>query len=100
MSGFVSRRPVFPGPSWLWAFLVSGLLIFWVEPALACTVCTGAEEEATRKAFVGTTAFLTFLPMLVVGLMVWLFVRRTLARERMEEARRLEELGAGGQGAA
>ena len=48
----------------------------------------------------GTTAFLTFLPMLVVGLMVWLFVRRTLARERVEEARRLESLEAGGQGAA
>ena len=96
MSAFVSRRPIFQGPRWVWVLLASSLLMFWVEPALACTVCTGGEEEATRKAFVGTTALLTFLPMLVVGAMVWLFVRRTLARERMDEARRLEGMEAKG----
>ena len=97
MSGFFLRCPARLRPGW---FLMAVALLLFAEPALACTVCTGAEEEATRKAFVGTTAFLTFLPMLVVGLMVWLFVRRTLARERVEEARRLESLEAGGQGAA
>ncbi|MCS5636469.1 MAG: hypothetical protein NZ990_08115 [Myxococcota bacterium] len=96
----ISRIPIFSRKHWMPALSVCVLLVLWVEPALACTVCTGIEEEATRKAFVGTTALLTFLPMLVVGVMVWLFVRRTLARERMEEARQLEELEAEGQGAA
>ena len=70
------------------------------DSALACTVCSGGQEEASRKAFVGTTAFLSFLPMLVVGTVVSLFVRRTLAQERLEESKRLEVIGSKGQNAA
>jgi len=67
----------------------------WVLPgvAMACTVCMGGQEEASRKAFIGTTAFLTFFPLLMLGLGVGWFVRRTLAQEREEEAaRRIAEL--------
>ena len=70
------------------------------DPALACTVCSGGQEEASRKAFVGTTALLTFLPLLVVGTVVTLFVRRTLAQERLEESERLEVVGSEDQNAA
>jgi hypothetical protein len=61
----------------------------WLLPGLAaaCTVCMGGQEEASRKAFVGTTAFLTFFPLLVLAVGVGWFVRRTLAQEREEEAR-------------
>jgi hypothetical protein len=100
MRRLISLIPAFSRHHWSLALIASSLLIFWVEPSVACTVCTGAEEEATRKAFVGTTALLTFLPMLVVGVLVSLFVRRTLARERIEEARRLETLEAGSREAA
>ena len=62
----------------------------WLVPglAMACTVCMGGQEEASRKAFIGTTAFLTFFPLLMLGLCVGWFVRRTLAQEREEEAAR------------
>jgi len=66
------------------------LVLGLADAAFACTVCVGAQTEATRKAFVGTTALLTFLPLAVVGSVVTLFVRRTLAREEREEAQRLE----------
>ena len=70
------------------------------DSALACTVCSGGQEEASRKAFVGTTALLTFLPLLVVGTVVTLFVRRTLAQEQLEESERLKVVGSEGQNAA
>jgi len=66
------------------------LVLGLADAAFACTVCIGGQTEATRKAFVGTTALLTFLPLAVVGSVVTLFVRRTLAREEREEAQRLE----------
>jgi hypothetical protein len=64
--------------------LVVGLIVIVSDPVLACTVCSGGQEEASRKAFVGTTALLTFLPMVVAGSAIWFFVRRTLAQERQD----------------
>jgi len=60
----------------------------WLLPslALACTVCMSGQEEASRRAFVGTTAFMTFFPLLMLGLGIGWFVRRALAQEREEEA--------------
>lgn len=69
----------------------------WLLPGLAaaCTVCMGGQEEESRKAFVGTTAFLTFFPLLILGIGAGWFVRRTLAHEReQEEADRRETLDA------
>ena len=65
------------------------LLASWLVPglALACTVCMGGQEEESRKAFIGTTAFLTFFPLLMLGVVIGWFVRRALAHEREEEAR-------------
>lgn len=58
--------------------------------AAACTVCMGGQEEASRQAFVGTTAFMTFLPLTVIGIAVVWFVRRALAREE-EDAERVRQ---------
>jgi hypothetical protein len=58
------------------------------ESVEACTVCTSGQEEESRKAFIGTTAFMTFFPLLMLGVVVGLFIRRTLAQEEEEEAAR------------
>lgn len=60
---------------------VSGVL---ASPALAlaCPVCFSAKNEATRVAFLGTTVFLTALPLFLVGgVALWL-------AKRMEQAER------------
>ena len=67
------------------------------DSALACTVCTGGQEEASRKAFVVTTALLTFLPMVVVGAAVSFFVRRTLDQEKRNVQDRTEPAVPGNQ---
>ncbi|MFQ5697178.1 MAG: hypothetical protein ACE5IL_02710 [Myxococcota bacterium] len=49
--------------------------------ARACAVCFSASDE-TRDAFLGTTVFLTVLPLLMIGgLVLWLW-RRALRAER------------------
>jgi uncharacterized membrane protein len=65
-------------------------LVFLPDSGLACTVCMGGQEESSRKAFIGTTAFLTFLPLAVVGIMAWFFFHKTFERERLEEERRVD----------
>ena len=67
------------------------------DSALACTVCTGGQEEASRKAFVVTTALLTVLPMVVVGAAVSFFVRRTLDQEKRNVQDRTEPAVPGNQ---
>jgi hypothetical protein len=54
------------------------------SPALAwaCPVCFSVKNEATRIAFLGTTVFLTALPLVLMGgVGVWL-------AKRVEEAER------------
>ena len=80
------------GARWVVLALVVVAAIFTADAASACTVCIGNQTEASRKAFVGTTALLTFLPLTVVGGVITLFVRRTLAMEDLDEARRLEKV--------
>lgn len=75
------------------AVLVALLFALTADSALACTVCTGGQEEASRKAFVATTALLTFLPMVVVGPVIFFFVRRTLAQERRDAQERPDAAG-------
>ena len=68
-------------------------LVAFPELAAACTVCTGGDTEASRKAFIGTTAFLTFFPLAMLALLIGWFVRRALAREREDEQALRRELG-------
>ena len=92
LAGAVGKRFVATLIALLFAFvaLVS-------DSALACTVCTGGQEEASRKAFVVTTALLTFLPMVVVGAAVSFFVRRTLDQEKRNAQDRTEPAVPGNQ---
>jgi hypothetical protein len=58
----------------------------------ACAVCMGGREDESRLAFILTTALLTFLPLTMLGVAVWLFARRALAREQ-EDAAALDGAG-------
>ena len=66
--------------------LCSVLLVLFVVPswAEACAVCGAVQTESTRKAFVGTTAFMTFLPIGMLFLVVGWYIRRTLEKEEQE----------------
>lgn len=65
------------------AALLVAVLLLAPRVGLACSVCMGGAEDANRAAFVGTTALLTFLPLVIIGAVV-LFLRR---RVRELEAR-------------
>lgn len=54
----------------------------------ACMVCTGGNTEASQWAFIWTTAFMSVLPPLMIGGLVW-WIRR-LARQRAEQDARAE----------
>ena len=63
-------------------------MLFLPSLAEACAVCGAAQDEATRKAFVGTTAFMTFLPLGMLFLVIGWYIRRTLQREEQEDTAR------------
>jgi hypothetical protein len=70
-----------PKKTCLLALSVLGALL--PEVAAACAVCTGGSTEEVRYAFLWTTGFLSALPLVLVGGVVW-FLRR---RMRELEAR-------------
>ena len=47
--------------------------------AEACAVCFQAKSDASRIAFIATTAFMTILPLLVIGGVAW-WVRRQFVK--------------------
>lgn len=69
-------------------FGCAALLALLLLPSLAeaCAVCGAAQTESTRKAFVGTTAFMTFLPLIMLFGVVGWYIRRTLRSEEQEES--------------
>jgi hypothetical protein len=62
--------------------LTLAILVFAPEAAHACAVCFDANEE-TRGAFLGTTIFLSLLPLGIIGgTAYWLWRRaRSLGAE-------------------
>ena len=50
--------------------------------ALACPVCFNAKDDAARVAFLGTTVFLTALPVLMIGGVILWLSRRMAAAEQ------------------
>ena len=52
--------------------------------AEACAVCSAGREDATRTAFIIGTAFMTALPMVLVGGMVWWIRKKTLEAQEVE----------------
>ena len=68
------------------SILVPGVAVFLVlvpSFAEACAVCGAGRDEASRLAFIVTTAFMSALPLVLIGSLVfWLRSRfRTLAEE-------------------
>ncbi len=52
------------------------------ELARACAVCSSGTEDASRLAFILTTIFLSSLPLLMLGAVLWWLWRRTRQLER------------------
>lgn len=71
---------------------LGALLLVLLTPALAaaCPVCGTAQSENVRNAFVGSTVFLSLLPLTLVGALiglgVWHVRRKERERERSEAA--------------
>ena len=58
---------------WLIALALAALLVCAPGLAEACPVCNATKNEASRIAFLVTTAFLSLLPLgLVAGILLWL----------------------------
>ena len=56
--------------------LIVGLLVLVPRLATACSVCSAGRDEENRIAFIITTAFMTLLPLLLIGgLAFWLWGR-------------------------
>jgi energy-converting hydrogenase Eha subunit A len=49
--------------------------------AEACAVCAPTDEEEVRMAFIVSTAFMTFFPLIVLGSVVWWIRSRYKAME-------------------
>lgn len=65
------------------ALMVSTAVLFAPQLATACAVCFTGRTDETRVAFLATTGFLTALPILLVGTLVWWLCRR--ARQIRDE---------------
>lgn len=55
--------------------------------AEACPVCFQAKTDASRVAFIATTAFMTVLPLLLVGVLAWWVRRRFIRSEQAGSGR-------------
>lgn len=66
-------------------------LATWASSAAACPVCFAAKGEANRQAFVGTTLFMSALPLLMVGALVWWAARRLKQHELEQTAAKTVE---------
>jgi hypothetical protein len=60
--------------------------VAWALPSLAyaCPVCFNAKDEAGRVAFLGTTLFLTALPLILIGGVIYWVVSRSAAADVAE----------------
>ena len=66
---------------------VGSLLLSAPHAAHACAVCFGGQDSAdTRMAFILTTVLMTFLPLLMIGVVVW-WLRRRFRQLELEQAR-------------
>ena len=65
------------------------VLVFYGSAVWACPVCFSAKNEDNRIAFIVTTAFLTFLPLSLIGGGVWWLRRRAQQESEASQPRRL-----------
>ena len=55
----------------------------WAPSVLACPVC-GTTKEESRLAFILMTGFLTVMPLLLIGVAIFVAARRLRAAEAQE----------------
>ncbi len=66
--------------TWFVRLIISGLLFTNSSALLACTVC-GVGKEESRMAFIVTTGLLTFIPLIVIGFVIYYIYRQVKARD-------------------
>lgn len=67
------------------AFALVGILagaVLVPDAAHACAVCFQAKSDASRVAFIATTAAMTLLPLAVIGGIAWWLRRQFVKAER------------------
>lgn len=62
--------------------------------ARACAVCMSGREDDVQFAFLATTAFMSVLPLMLIGGVVWWLRRRLREMEENQAARELMAAGA------
>lgn len=67
------------------ALLGAALVLLAPALAFACPVC-GVGSEANRRAFVGSTIFLSLLPLTLIGGLIGWGIWRVRRQEREREA--------------
>ncbi len=72
------------------ASVIALAVVLSPQLASACSVCMSGKEDETRIAFIVMTAFLTFLPLCLIGGLVWWLRRRALAMQAIEPPRRVQ----------
>ncbi|MDH3520634.1 MAG: hypothetical protein OEM49_09275 [Myxococcales bacterium] len=65
----------------LGAAAFAAIVIGTPQLARACSVCTAGRDEESRFAFILTTAFMTILPLVLIGGVVWWLRSRVRAHE-------------------
>jgi hypothetical protein len=70
----------------LGAWLLAWLLLTAPSIAEACSKCLSGRSDETKLAYILTTVFLSLLPLLAIGGVVWWLVRRARALTRVEAA--------------
>lgn len=62
---------------------IAALLVLLLAPELAdaCTVCAANDDNGTQSAFRFSTAFLTVLPLALIGGVGWWLARRIRAHD-------------------
>lgn len=68
----------------VWAACAAVVVAWLADSAAACPSCASPLEE-NRQAFVDTTIFLTAVPLVLIGGMIWWIRRRLRAMEDLPE---------------
>jgi hypothetical protein len=63
------------------AALALAALVAAPQVANACSVCSAGRDDEAQAAFLGTTAFLSVLPLAIIGGFVWWLRRRMRAMD-------------------
>ncbi len=68
---------------------ISTFLFIWVatsgQKLLACAVCGTGETDPTRDAYTGSTAFLSVVPLMAIGAVIYTVYRYVKKAEESNE---------------